>query len=533
MAQVDVTRIASNIGALNALNSLQNINSKLAMHQTRLSTGKRINSAADDPAGLTIATKMISRSEGLKVAFSNIGDASNMLSVAEAGLSKMNDILVIMRNKAEQAASDTLGSDERKAIQTQVSAYAAQIDDIVSQTKWNSTKLLDGSVSGLRFQTGVDNGEYTSWNLAQSHTATSLDISKVSTGSSTFQGNTGTVGAAVTNAWDSSSGVVNLLGGGTTNGLSALATGRYQFNVLDVASGGTAGVAANAKFSVTNDGSTQGTLTKNAIGTNPTAELASGSGYTFAVTSVSGAETGQTVNFQITDSNGNSVATGNTSLADGVTSVLSGSVGLVGSLGISLTKTDGQLLSQGDTFTFDYLRGGDAKVSLTDISGIAQTIDSDGLVAGTTTGKAAYVSLAAAASTVVNTGRGVSVTMGQFSTAAANNFYKFDWEAVGNNTINVSTAALASTYMDKVSTAINVVSDSMATLGSLMARLDFKGEQVSNAQVNVEGAYSRIMNANMAEEQMNASKYTILQQTAVAMLAQANQAPQSLLTLFR
>ena len=58
MANVDVTRIASNVGALNSLNSLQNINAKLAMHQTRLSTGKRINSAADDPAGLTIATKM-------------------------------------------------------------------------------------------------------------------------------------------------------------------------------------------------------------------------------------------------------------------------------------------------------------------------------------------------------------------------------------------------------------------------------------------------------------------------------------------
>ena len=82
MANVDVTRIASNIGALNALNSLQSINAKLALHQTRLSTGKRINSAADDPAGLTIATKMLARSEGLKVALSTIGDAKNLLADA-------------------------------------------------------------------------------------------------------------------------------------------------------------------------------------------------------------------------------------------------------------------------------------------------------------------------------------------------------------------------------------------------------------------------------------------------------------------
>ena len=66
-----------------------------------------------------------------------------------------------------------------------------------------------------------------------------------------------------------------------------------------------------------------------------------------------------------------------------------------------------------------------------------------------------------------------------------------------------------------------------------MARLSFKEESISIAQVNVEGAYNRIMNANMAEEQVNASKYTILQQTATAMLAQANAAPQSLLALFR
>ena len=65
MAIADVTRIASNIGALNALNSLIIVNKQLALHQKRLSTGKRINSAADDPAGLTIATKMLVRSEGV------------------------------------------------------------------------------------------------------------------------------------------------------------------------------------------------------------------------------------------------------------------------------------------------------------------------------------------------------------------------------------------------------------------------------------------------------------------------------------
>ena len=175
MATVDITRIASNIGAMNALNSLQSINAKLATHQTRLSTGKRINSAADDPAGLTIATKMLARSEGLKVTLDNIGDAKNMLSVAEGGLSKMTDIITQMRNKAEQAASDTLGSSERATIQTQLSSYAQQLQDIMDQTKWNGVKLLDNSTGAKTFQTGVDEGETTTWNLP-----TSLDPATLS-----------------------------------------------------------------------------------------------------------------------------------------------------------------------------------------------------------------------------------------------------------------------------------------------------------------------------------------------------------------
>ncbi len=542
MAQVDVTRIASNIGALNALNSLQNINKQLAIHQSRLSTGKRINSASDDPAGLTIATKMLARSEGLKVAFSNIGDASNMMSVAEAGLSKMNDILVIMRGKAEQAASDTLGFEERKAVQTQLSAFAAQIDDIVSQTKWNSTQLLDGTVSNLQFQTGVDLNENTTWSLAQDHSSTGLDISKVGTGTAVLQGNTGTTGAAGGNDaynWvqDANGNVVSLVGTGAgTNSLTSLSTGRYQINVLDIATNATAGSTASAKYTESSRTSTLGTLAKGVAdpGGVGVQELASGEGYTFKVNSSTGTSTANVVTWQIDNAAGNMVKAGTTTLAN-----LGTAIDLndgTNTIGLSLKKTPGTgLMTQADNFKFDYLRGGDMKYELVDAASVRQSIDVNGVTDtnGTASnGKVGFVSLDDSAETTVNTGRGLQFNVGKFANVAAAN-YKFDWEAVGNNVINVSTASLAASYMDKISSAIGVVSDSMASLGSLMARLDFKSEQVSNAQVNVEGAYSRIMNANMAEEQMNASKYTILQQTAVAMLAQANQAPQSLLTLFR
>jgi len=160
MAQGDFTRINTNIAALNALNSLKNVQTKLGVAQLRLSTGKRINESADDPAGLTIATKFQYRASGLGAALDNIGDAKNMLAVAEGGLQKINDILTQMRDKAVQAASDTLGTDERNAIYNQLKQFRDEIDSIVNTTKWNGNKLLDGlaSFTGTQvvFQVGAD-----------------------------------------------------------------------------------------------------------------------------------------------------------------------------------------------------------------------------------------------------------------------------------------------------------------------------------------------------------------------------------------
>ena len=94
MASVDVTRVAGNIGALNALNSLTTINKELAIHQTRLASGKMINDASDDPSGLSMATTFDIRRQGLQTVLNGIGDAKNLLSTAAGGLQKIQDILV-------------------------------------------------------------------------------------------------------------------------------------------------------------------------------------------------------------------------------------------------------------------------------------------------------------------------------------------------------------------------------------------------------------------------------------------------------
>ncbi len=172
MASVDLTRIAGNIQALNALNSLQSINNRLAVHQARLATGRRILEAADDPAGMSMATTFDVRRQSMRTVLNAIGDAKNLLATAEGSLKKIQDILVKMKNKALEAKGDTVGTTERQAIQDQLDAFRNEIDAIVAQTKWNGVNLLGssgspgGAAQDLNFLTDPDGG-LTTFSLGQ------------------------------------------------------------------------------------------------------------------------------------------------------------------------------------------------------------------------------------------------------------------------------------------------------------------------------------------------------------------------------
>ncbi len=323
MANVDVTRIAGNIGALNALNSLQTINNQLSVHQTRLATGRRINESADDPAGLSLATSFDIQRLGLKTVLNGIGDAKNLLNTAEGGLRKMQDILVKMKNKALEGQSGTIGTVEKQAIVDQLNAYAEEIDSIVEQTTWNGETLLGqsgsagGNSSSISFLTSLGNVDTSTTPDHIENTTSDFNFAPVTAGGTDYQGY-GAYGA-----------------------------------------------------------------------------IADGEG-----------------------------------------------------LGLQGTATAG----------------------------------SDGI-------------------------------------------QRFRVED-----LNPATTGNA---LDKISAAIDKVKSGISQVGAFSARLSFKEEAITVQYTNTEAAYNRIMNANMAEEQVEASKLSILQQTATAMLAQANVSPQFLLTLFR
>ena len=177
MAIGDFTRIRSNIGALNALNALKSINKKLEISQLRLATGRRITSVSDDPAGYVISTRLNARVRGLSVALDNIGTAKNMLSIAEGGFQNIVDILITMKEKVTQAASDTLSSAERNAIKTELVQLTEEVDDIVEETKFNKFKLIDGSFINKSIQTGSRSTSTMRISLSRNVSSDSLEIS--------------------------------------------------------------------------------------------------------------------------------------------------------------------------------------------------------------------------------------------------------------------------------------------------------------------------------------------------------------------
>ena len=151
--------INTNVMSLNAQRNLTVNTNKLSKSVQRLSSGLRINSAADDAAGLSISDKLTAHIRSIAVAMRNSQDGISLAQVAEGALGKIGDILTRMRELAEEAANGTLGDSERSALDNEYSQLKQEIDRIADVTEFNGIKLLDGSQSanGITLQVGFHN----------------------------------------------------------------------------------------------------------------------------------------------------------------------------------------------------------------------------------------------------------------------------------------------------------------------------------------------------------------------------------------
>ena len=147
--------INTNVGALTAAQHSHNVNKSMETSMERLASGKRINSATDDAAGLAISTRINAEIQGLQQSIKNAGDAQALLNVAEGALTEVHTILLRMRELAVQSSNDTVRNQDRDMLQTEVAQLEAEIQRISDDTTWSGMTLLAGGFStGATFQIG-------------------------------------------------------------------------------------------------------------------------------------------------------------------------------------------------------------------------------------------------------------------------------------------------------------------------------------------------------------------------------------------
>ncbi|MFO1011719.1 MAG: flagellin [Planctomycetota bacterium] len=171
-------RVNTNVASLTAQRNLSSVTGRLQGNFSKLSSGLRVATAADDAAGLGISERMRSQIRSLGAAGRNAQDGISLVQTAEGALGEASNILSRMRELAVQASNGTLSDDDRDTINTEVSALVSELDRIADSTSFNGVQLLDGSNTTASIQVGINDGETIDVAL-QETTTTELGVDSV------------------------------------------------------------------------------------------------------------------------------------------------------------------------------------------------------------------------------------------------------------------------------------------------------------------------------------------------------------------
>jgi flagellin len=174
-------RINTNVDALSAYRNLNNTQSALSTSLERLSSGLRINRAADDAAGLAISEGLKAQIGGIGVAMRNAQEGINVVQTADGALTETHAILQRMRDLAVQASNDSNDDQSRQSIQKEVTALQAELDRIADKTTFNNVKLLNGSFTGKEFHVGYASGDTITVGIAGGFSAETLGVAALKT----------------------------------------------------------------------------------------------------------------------------------------------------------------------------------------------------------------------------------------------------------------------------------------------------------------------------------------------------------------
>ncbi|SDF90733.1 flagellin [Paraburkholderia phenazinium] len=480
--------INSNISSLTAQENLNSSGNALSQAITRLSSGKRINSAADDAAGLAISTTLQTAINGLNQGVSNANDGVSMVQTASTGLSQITQSLQTIRSLANEAAGGSLSASNQAALQQEVAQQVAEVNRLASQTTYNGINLLNGSAGLVTVQVGSNVGQTISLNLSQGVSAASLGSGPVQAGN--------TLGS-ITGLDLNANGSANSSGGaGAITQINILSNGTGGFIFTDQNNQALSTTATSALFSVAGSASGISTIS-----------LASGAGNGLLESNEL-----TSINAQFSTGGGSAASAGT------VLGVLSG---------LNLNSTNGSAATAGTP---------NAITSITVESngtGGFEYVDQNGNQLSTT----AATNLFTSSSAGISAFNGAQTTIG--ATTAAQPSTSVLSSVNTNNVptsvanVNVSTTAGANLAMETIDNALATISNIQATLGAAQNRLTSIATSQQAESTDLSSAQSQITDADFAQETANLSKAQVLQQAGISVLAQANSQPQQVLKLLQ
>ncbi|QWI59860.1 flagellin [Bacillus mycoides] len=459
-------RINTNINSMRTQEYMRQNQAKMSNSMDRLSSGKRINNASDDAAGLAIATRMRARESGLGVAANNTQDGISLIRTSDSAMNSVSNILLRMRDLANQSANGTNTDKNQAALDKEFSALKEQIDYISKNTEFNDKKLLDGSNKSIAIQTldSFDKSKQIQINLADTST-TALKINGLTIADAA--GTTGTgnalTGIADKTAITTSAGKLAAFDGnatGKTSGdrITEVETFKAEFE------------KAKNSMNIDDVEKVQAAIEKFEATSGNTVDNAKAIGEAF------NAATAPALTADVTTAKDNAKA-----LSD---------------LDTTSTATSRTTTMKSFVTSFDAIK---SVMNKDDVAKISAAIDNFNKVDGSGNTLEAAREIGAMFTASI-TGK---------STSSAN-------AGTGN----------ASAAVKAIDAALETIASNRATLGATLNRLDFNVNNLKSQSSSMASAASQIEDADMAKEMSEMTKFKILNEAGISMLSQANQTPQ-------
>ncbi|MEY8358089.1 flagellin [Anaerotruncus colihominis] len=531
--------VRSNIMAVNAQRQLGMNNSQVGRALEKLSSGYRINRAGDDASGLAISEKMKAQIKGLDTASLNAQDGVSVVQTAEGALTEVHNMLNRMTELATRAANGINSDQNRQSLQDEIKELQTEIDRISKATNFNSINLLDGSLGGgstsavdsIKLDgglttTNVDATKYKSAALAGTSVLakTATDGDKVSfTVSYTVGGKEKSLTVDLTLSTNEDGDKVLIGNSGKEYAINDFATDGVTAADLDTAMTAELGKSALANdFTITGDYQNGFVLEAKTAGSGTGVTSASTSATVGGTTTVAGITVGAPATVgEDAYVKGKATLYAAGDKVDDKAFTVNGKKYILAADG-----TDTSAVGKDITVIFGAdldNAGANAAKEISKDTGLNVTYDTtDGLVFKGGTATVSGSGLVLQIGDTADSFNQITVSIDDMSS-----------KGIGVNGIDISSREGAAAAIDTIRAGIDKVSAQRAVLGATQNRLEYTINNLDTTSENLQSANSRIRDTDMAKMMMEYTKMNVLTQSAQAMLAQANQQPQSVLQLLQ